>query len=141
MSVTNREIYTGALSLIGEVANSVNIEDYEERVPYLIASFCSSNSSLDKRIRKSEKLPEAHKFSPVYLPLELEFPLCEKLTSAAELYTASMLTIDEDSELSDSLYDKYCDAIASIGSTYEALEKQSIPTASCESIKENYFFD
>ena len=139
MSVTNREIYTGALSLIGEGVNSANIEDYEERAPYLIASFCSSNSSLDKKIRKAEKLPEALKFSPVYLSLEIEFPLCDKLTGAASLYTASMLIIDEDSDLSDSLYDKYCDAVASLSAIYSMEDINHISTR--ESIKEEYFFD
>ena len=141
MSVTNREIYTGALSLIGEMPNGVNIEDYEERAPYLIASFCSSNSSLDKRIRRMESIPAGSRFSPVYLPLESEFPLCEKLISAAELYTAAMLILDEDNKLSDSLYDKYCDSVASLSAIYYAKDHTLTPIADCGSIKDCYFCD
>ena len=139
MSVTNREIYTGALALIAENANSVNTEDYEDRAPYLIASFCSSNASLDKKIRKMDNLPDASRFSPVYLSLEFDFPLCDRLTSAASLYTASMLTIDEDATLSDSLYDKYCDAISSLETCYSSGEHTTI--SDCRSITERYFFD
>ena len=151
MSVTNREIYTSALSLIGETANNENIADYEERAPYLIASFCSSNTSLDKKIRKAEDLSNAARFSPIYLSLERDFPLCDILASAAALYTASMLTIDEDDDLSDSLYDKYCDTMASLNASYSAEEQRIVivpepestpaPIANLESIKDVYFFD
>ena len=65
-----------------------------------------------------------------------------------------MLVIGEDDELSDSLYDKYCDAIASIGSIVGIASSSSSDSDSssgdgessggsavCESISERYFFD
>ncbi len=165
MPVTNRDIYNNSLALIGEDISGINLEDYEERAPYLIASFCSLNTSLDKKIRTMDGLDAAFSFSPVYLSLDLDFPLCDRLTSAAALYTASMLVIDEDPDLSDSLYDKYCDNIASTESYYtlpktsepttdqptvtppeteepeEPEEPEEFPMATCESIVERYFFD
>ena len=137
MSLTNREIYNTSLSLIGESAASLNVEDYEERAPYLIASFCCANASLDKRIRKCDSLGTAKHFSPVYLGLDAEFPLCEPLTSAASIFCAAMLVIDDDSSLSDSLYDKYCDLISTLSMTYSVEDQQG----ECSSIVEKYFFD
>ena len=137
MSLTNRDIYTSALSLIGEAVSSINVEDYEERAPYLIASFCSANASLDKRIRKREGLGAPTRFSPVYLALEKDFPMCDSLSGAASLYCAAMLVIDEDAALSDSLYDKYCDAVSSLSLEYSPGSEMS----ECGSIVEKYFFN
>lgn len=144
MYVTNLDIYNSSLALIGETTEAINIEDYEERAPYIIASFCSLNSALDKKIRDADNLNAAYSFSPVYLSLEQEFPLCEKLVSAASLYTASMLVIDEDTDLSDSLYDKYCDNISSIEAYYSSKKLTGTENAikvTTESISERYFFD
>ena len=151
MSVSNREIYNNALVHIGEAASSIGVSDYEERAPYLIAAFCSTVKSIDKQIRKSEGLGSQGDFSPVSLPLDSDFPLCDRLSAPAALYVASILVIDEDPELSDSLYDKYCDNIASIAAQSEA----SVPSgtgsggsdeggdtsATCEPIIDRYFFD
>lgn len=153
MSVTNRDIYKNSLALIGESLDSSYLEDYEERAPYLIASVAYQTIALDKKIRRSDGLGEAARFSPVYLSLDLDFPLCDQLSFPAALYVASLLVIDEDPELSDNLYDKYCDSVASLEANY------SLPTVSdntgsqdpdtstntkkaeCESITEKYFFD
>ena len=136
MSITCRDIYTNALVHIGEVSNSDFTADYEDRAPYLIASFCSLSKSIDKQIRKAQNLAEQSKFSPVFLSLDSSFPLCEDLSPIAALYTAAMLVIDEDADLSDSLYDKYCDGIASFAAIYDMGQ-----SASCENIGEKYFFD
>ena len=122
----NVEIYTAALALISQKIESSDIADYEERAPYLIASFCGSAKSIDADIRRAKNLPSQSKFSPVCLQLENEFPLCEELVSAASLYVAAMLVIDEDEALSDSLYDKYCDAISSIMALGYGSESKSI---------------
>ena len=50
---------------------------------------------------------------------------------AAEFYLASMLLIDENSELSDTLYDRFCSAVATITSEIPAV---------VEKIKDKYFF-
>ena len=134
MSVTNRDIYNNALVCIGERVNGENTADYEERAPYLIASFCSLAKSTDKSIRKAEGLDAQPKFSPVFISLDDQFPLCDRLMPSAAVYVAAMLVIDEDADLSDSLYDKYCDSMATLAMS-GGLE------SSCETIAEKYFFD
>ena len=136
MAIICRDIYTNALVHIGEASNGSFAADYEDRAPYLIASFCSLAKSIDKKIRKAQNLAEQSKFSPVFLSLDSNFPLCEDLSSVAALYVAAMLVIDEDADLSDALYDKYCDGIASFAAIYDMGL-----SASCESIGEKYFFD
>ena len=150
--MTNREIYNNSLALIGESLNSEYQEDYEERAPYIIASVASHNLMLDRRIRAAEALTAGHSFSPVYLSLDLDFPLCDRLAFPAALYVASLLVIDEDPDLSDTLYDKYCDSIATLETNYSSNETVIIPPsgdggsavvgqATCESIAERYFYD
>ena len=134
MAVTNIQIYNNALAHIGERVTSVFTGDYVERAPYLLASFCSLAKNIDKKIRKAEKLGDQPKFSPVLLGINEDFPLCEQLCTAASYYLASMLAIDEDPELSENLYDKYCDCIATVGAMYDISEP-----ASCGSITEKYF--
>lgn len=149
MSYTNRSIYENALALLGQTRGDEYCGDYEERAPYVIASFCSQVENVDKRIRLIENLPEASGFNRLYLDLESNFPLCDKLLGCASLYLAAFLVSDDDHDLSDSLYDKYCDAIATLSASVgvaAAADGESngvIDTASavCESIVEKYFFD
>ena len=153
MSNTNKQIYEGALGLIGELNDPMLCEDYEERAPYILAAFCSLASEIDKRLRIVDSLEEQPRFSHVCLSLDSSFPLCDRLAPAATIYLAAMLVIGENDELSDSLYDKYCDAIASIGSSVGIASSSSGSnsdsggseiiggTATCESISERYFFD
>ena len=114
--MVNRDIYVSALSLLGLSVGQENTSDLEERAPYLIASFCCSAKEIDVTLRKAETLEAQQSFNSVFLELDAEFPLCDRLSSCASLYVAAMLIIDEDPELSDSLYDKYCAAIAPLSS-------------------------
>ena len=143
----NRDIYVSALSLLGLGVGGENASDLEERAPYLIASFCCSAKEIDATLRKAEELGAQPSFNSVFLELDSEFPLCDRLSSCAALYVAAMLIIDEDPELSDSLYDKYCAAIAPFSSAISdifSLDDEEIyddSYAVCESIIEKYFFD
>ena len=138
MMLTNRDIYKNALSLIGEqVSGSVN-DDYEERAEYILPAFFCVAKSTDKKLRKAEGKEDQPSFSPVYTPLDNEFPLSDSFVSTAALYLAAMLVIDENSELSDTLYDKYCDNIASIAASLNANAES---TATCEPIVQKYFFN
>ena len=153
MSNTNKQIYQSALGMLGELNDPMLCEDYEERAPYILAAFCSLASEIDKRLRLVYSLEEQPHFNHVCLSLDSSFPLCDRLAPAATLYLAAMLVIGENDELSDSLYDKYCDAIASIGSSVGIASSSSGSnsdsggseiiggTATCESISERYFFD
>ena len=120
------------------------IEDYEERAPYLLASVTYQTLSLDKKIRNAEGLGPAGRFSPVFLSLDLDFPLCDHLAFPAALYVASLLVIDEDPDLSDTLYEKYCDTVSSLQTSFSVNESTSDDPAGmaiCESITEKYFYD
>ncbi len=149
MSITNRDIFNNALGLIGQQLNG-DCEDYEDRAPYLIAAFCCIATDINKAIYSSAKLGIPRRFSPVYLPLDSEFPLCERLAASASLYVAAMLVLDENSELSDSLYDRYCNSILPLQSLAEDVRDSTLNTFDsssdanqtiCESITERYFFN
>jgi hypothetical protein len=148
--IINREIYNNALVHIGQSVETANTEDYEERAPYLLAAFCSTVKSLDKKVRKIDGGSSQSSFSPVCLALDQYFPLCDRFVPAAALYVACMLVIDEDADLADSLYDKYCDNVASIAAECEAAsvsitppteDGEQLSICECESITERYFFD
>ena len=149
MSYTNREIYENALALLGETGGEDLCSDYEERAPYVIASFCTQVSDVDKRIRMLEGLDAVGDFNKLYLDLDGNFPLCDKLLGCASLYLAAMLLSDNDYELADSFYDKYCDAIATLSASVGIASSSSggesggseAVSAVCESIVERYFFD
>ena len=128
MPYTNNDIYLLALALIDESSTKGDTSDLEERAPFIIASFCSTCKTLDKKLRARDSLDEQPRFSSVKLPLDSEFPLCDALSAPASAYLASMLVIDENPSLSESLYDKYCDAIATIGAE-----------CSCSAISDVYF--
>ena len=130
MSYTNNDIYLASLALIDESDAKGDCSDLAERAPYLIASFCSLCRSLDKKLRERDSLETQPRFSSVKLLLDDEFPLCDALSAPASAYLASMLVADENPALSESLYDKYCDAIAMLGAE-----------CNCEAIKDCYFFD
>ena len=112
----NRDIYISALSLIGESVDIEENNDYEERAPYLLAAFCSEAASTDAAYREMKKLEAATSVDNVCLPLECDFPYADRFASAAVMYLAAMLVIDENIELSDKLFDRYCDTMATIQS-------------------------
>lgn len=143
MDTSNRDIYKSALGLLGEISDPTLCEDYEDRAPYLLASFCTVVLDTDKRLRSESGLDPTPKFSPVFLALDGTFPLCDQLIPSATFYLAAMLVIDENPDLSDSIYEKYCDCIAA-ASTPKTTPDTSGPStayATCESIVEKYFFD
>lgn len=119
-----------ALALIDERESIGDVSDLEERSPYILASFCSLCKSLDKKLRQRDSLEAQGKFSAVKLKLSDTFPLCDTLISPAAAYLASMLIADENPSLSESLYDKYCDSIATLGAE-----------CNCSAITNVYFND
>ena len=119
-----------SLALIDERELDGDTTDLEERAPYIIASFCALCKNLDKKIRERDELDDQSAFSSVKLDLNHTFPLSEPLVVPAATYVASMLIADENPSLSESLYDKYCDAIAILGAE-----------CSCSAISDVYFND
>lgn len=130
MSYKNNDIYLMSLALIDENPDRGDTDDLKERAPYILASFASLCKSLDKKLRVRDALGTQPPFSPVKLELGSEFPLCETLFNPAVTYLASMLVSDENPSLSETLYDKYCDAIATLGAECD-----------CSAITDIYFND
>ena len=126
----NREIYDSALRFLAESTNSIDNEDYEERAPYLLAAFCNEVRDTDAAIRCAHGETQKS-FNSVFLSLDSDFPLSEMFCTAASYYLAAMLVFDDDADLSDRLYDKFCDSISRIRCTVPAL---------CENITDRYPF-
>ena len=110
----NKEIYRGALGLLGEPDDPRRTADFAERAPYIIANFISENAALDGNYRKFRGEEPVGVSSAVYASLDGEFPLSGRFVPAAECYLASMLVDDEDGDRADGFFDRYCTAIASI---------------------------
>ena len=123
------EIFDAALKILGEAGGESENPDYAERAPYIIASFIGEVRESDERYRLSHGLEAKDIPDHVYVPLEDEFFLSGRFASPCALYLASILISDENPELSESYYDRYCDSISAIQS--------ALPSRS-ESITEVY---
>jgi hypothetical protein len=125
----NRDIYNAALKLLNESAGQGENEDFEERAPYIIAVFCSESRESDAAYRRANSLPAAKEVNDVYVDLDDDFARSPRFASAACVYLASMLILDDNYELSDKLFDRYSDMMSRI--------VDEIP-ASIESIARRY---
>lgn len=110
----NREIYDAALRVLAEKCVDGANDDYEERAPYLMANFCCESSRTDAAYRKAHSLASPKKVSSVFVELDADFPCCERFTTAAIMYLAAMLIVDENPDLSDKFFDRYSDAMSEI---------------------------
>ena len=110
----NRAIYEAALRLLAESTIAEETADYEDRAPYLIATFCTEMSELDIQLRSMTGDTTETEYDRVYLSLDDVFPLTSRLSSAAILYLAAMLILESDEERSDKLYEQYSDAVSRI---------------------------
>lgn len=107
-----KSIYDAALRLLGHSADDGSDADYAERTPYIAATFCCEAAAVDRDFRESHKLEPQEPFSEIYLSLDDDFPLCSRFTSAAAYYIAAMLVLEENEQLSDSFFEKYCDSLS-----------------------------
>lgn len=122
------QIYKKALRLIGEIEpDDARTEDYMERAPYILANAVSDLRMLDSYYRRAFSLGEQalNAEHELCLPLSEPFPLSDRFAGAVSAYLASILLIDEDSALSDKLYDKFCLGITAITQEIPA-ERQKI---------------
>ena len=117
--MTCQKIYKAALRLLNETAPesvcagcSEEYDEFAERAPYLLAAAVTEAGEVDDGYRRSHGLAE--------IPLEADFPLSPRFAPAVAFYLASMLIADENPELSDTLFDRFCDAMSTI--------KASIPS-------------
>ena len=109
-----KDIFRSALKLLGEIGNETNNPDYTDRAPYIIAAFVSETFDTDRKIRLAHGLEEADEPSQVYIDLDDDFPLSDRLAPMCAFYLASLLIADESPELSESYYDRYCDSISTL---------------------------
>ncbi len=124
-----KEIFAAALNVLAETNDSSDRSDYEERYPYILALFCGEAEELDRKYRLAHGM-SADPFSVALSEIgEKELPLSEVFTSAAVYHLAAMLVFDENTELSDRLFEKFASRMADI---YSALP------AECGKIKNMY---
>ena len=126
----NRDIYESALRILAQSSVLGENEDFEDRAPYLLASFCSEALEINRHLCEALGMTPLTQMDSVLLPLEETFPLLDRLAPIACLYLAAMLILDEDGETSDKLYARYCEKITALW--------HEIP-AVIEKIKEKYF--
>ena len=126
----NRVIYDAALRLLGESTAEEENEDYEERAPYLIATFCSEMRELNEKLARAKGTASPELSECVCLALDEKFPLADRFSSAASLYLAAMLILEYDEDRSDKLYAQFSDAVSRIA--------DGIP-AMLETISNRYF--
>ena len=109
----NCDIYALALRLIAETGDGESTADYEERAGYLLSAYCSEVRDLAEKLCRKEQLPFSEE-DPLFRPLDHEFPYPVALAAPGAYYLAAMLILDEDPDLSDKLFEKYCDAVSRI---------------------------
>lgn len=122
--MTNKDIYKAALSLIAEPIDEEKTEDYLQRAPYILGNFFYENGELDTSYRKFTGLPKRSFVNAVFVPLEDEFPFAERFISSAEYYLASMLVVDEDTELSDKFFDLFSSSMSAIMLEVPAIQEK-----------------
>lgn len=112
--MTLRSIYETALKLIGESETSIAECELEERAPYIGAAICTEAAALDRAYREAFGMKSDKSFAGLFLDLDAEFPLADRFAPAASFYMAAMLILDEDLDLYEKLFDRWCDSLAAI---------------------------
>lgn len=99
----------------GEVMSYIRL-DLEEKLPFIMASFCSNLSVLDKAYRKWKGMDEQGTFSEYAIKTSEAFPLCERFVYPCIMFASSMVLMDIDEKMSDEFYEKYVSLISLINS-------------------------
>ena len=112
--MTNRVLLTSAVALVCEDTEEIPA-DYEDRAPYLLASFCTQCLPIDLKYREANNILSKPNYrETAFLGLELSFPLSTVFAPAAVYYLAAMLVLDENEVLSDKLFALYANSISEI---------------------------
>ncbi len=112
--MTLRSVYDTALRVLGESIGSAAEGELEERAPYIGAALCTEASALDCAYRAAFGLEDQPQFAALYIALDDPFPLADRFAPAAAYYMAALLILDEDGELYENLFDRWCTALAEI---------------------------
>lgn len=125
--MTNRNILNSAVSLISEATDANTPEDYAERAPYILATFCNQCKRLHQKYNLALQLNYTSYSEHAFLDLSDSFPLLPALVPAATYYLAAMLVIDENETLSDKLFDLYASEVASLSAEADAILNAPTP--------------
>lgn len=119
--MTCRSIYDAALRLLNEAVSDAGEDavrdttaELAERAPYILAAAVSEMRESDAAYRAAHDLAAVDYPDDVLLPLDATFPLSTRFAHAAAFYLAALLVADEAPELSDTLFDRFCDAMATV---------------------------
>ena len=116
--MTNRALLTSAVALVCESTKEIPA-DYEERAPYLLATFCTQCLPIDVKYRDANNILSKPSYRETsMLALDLSFPLSHIFTPAAIFYLAAMLVLDENEILSDKLFALYVNSISEIQASF-----------------------
>ena len=74
----NRDIYSVSLCLLAEPDETMRLEDYASRAPYLLGGFFYENEALDRKYREFSLLEERTAALSMPSLLEDDFPLCQR---------------------------------------------------------------
>ena len=119
-------IYDGALRFLAENIDAEDNQDYRDRAPYILGTFCSQVRGIDSAARQIKGLNNSKINDIVYLDLDSNFPMLDELAPAAELYLAAMLVIDYDAPLYERLFERYCDLISTVCSSFAPISETTI---------------
>ncbi len=114
------------MRLIGESTDKSDNQDYLDRAPYILGTFCSQTRGVDAVARKLRGENPSSSDDVVYLDLYSQFPLLDDFAPAAELYLAAMLVIDYDAALYERLFTRYCDLISTVCSSIEPISESTV---------------
>ena len=117
-----QDILDSAIRMLGESDSNGNTSDYGERAIYLLATFCSDCASLDRKYRKLSGEPVEKIPLTLCVNLDDPFPLSDIFASAAVYYLASMLILEENEDICETLFERYTDSISSIRAELFAIQ-------------------
>ncbi len=110
--MTNGEILDQAVRLTGETSTA-DSPDYSDRSKSLLALLYRTLAPLDRDIRAANDLPAQGNLPSTVLPTGI-FPLTDQLAPAVAYALASLLTIDENLSLSETMQKHFADAIVDV---------------------------
>ena len=112
--MTYRELFDGAVRMVAEGGADGDVTDYEERAAYLLATICHQCEPLDRVYRNATGEDTSSLEIEVCVSMEDAFPLSNAFAPAVTYYLAAMLVLDENEDMSDTLFSHYANALASI---------------------------
>ncbi len=101
------DIRETAYALIGETNTFSDTRDYDDRFPFVLATFINQNSSLDGVVKKQLGIVGEDCHAVCGTDIFGDFPLLDRFAAPAVYYVASMLVTDENTELSDKFFELY----------------------------------